>query len=158
MGVGAACVLIASSCLGQFPGRVGYGRGGFLYGQTPLWLYDPIRYSRFYSGQGFYNYPPPVFAPPKVLVPRRSVMSLPGLTGRVVGLDQRRKLIHLRLAAETITVPFGPFTKFDAVDGGFPEIAPGMLVNVNQNRVVVLARGEPSQGGWAVPPPPAPGQ
>lgn len=135
----SACLVIAASCLGQYGGF----QGGYGFGRTPLWLYDPVRYSRFYSGSGYYNYPPPVFAPPKVLIPSRSVSSLPGLTGRVVGLNQRQKLITLRLPAETINVPFGPFTKFQAADGSFPEIAPGMLVNVNQNMVTVLARGQP---------------
>jgi hypothetical protein len=145
----AAYLVMASSVLGQ------YG----VFGRTPAWLYDPIRYARFYSGSGYYNYPPPVLAPPKVLAPRRSVMSLPGLTGRVVGLNERQKLITLRLPAETVNVPFGPFTRFQAADGSFPEIAPGMLINVNQNMVTVLARGEPPprpESQQQPPPPPRP--
>jgi hypothetical protein len=143
-----ASLWIVASTLGQFTiqqsshGRGIYGGYGY-YGRTPLWLYDPVRYNRFYSGSGFYNYPPPVIAPPKVLIPQRSVDSLPGLTGRVVGLNMRQKLITLRLPAETIDVPYGPLTRFRAVDGSFPEITPGDLVNVNQNQVTVLARGQP---------------
>jgi hypothetical protein len=150
----AAYLVLASSVLGQS----GYG----FYGQTPLWLYDPVRYARFYSGSGYYNYPPPVFAPPKTLVPPRSVMSLPGLTGRVIGLNERQKLITLRLPAETVNVPYGPFTRFEAIDGSFPEIGPGMLINVNQNRVTVLARGQYGTPRYDTqedrpPPPPTPG-
>jgi hypothetical protein len=145
----AAYLLMASSVVGQY---------GF-YGRTPLWLYDPVGYSRFYSGSGYYGYPPPVVAPPRVLVPPRSVMSLPGLTGRVIGLNERQKLITLRLPAETVNVPYGPFTRFEAIDGSFPEIAPGMLINVNQNRVTVLARGQygAPQYDAQPPPPPSPG-
>jgi hypothetical protein len=140
----AAYLVMASSVVGQ----------GF-FGQTPLWLYDPVRYARFYSGSGYYNYPPPVLAPPRVVVPPRSVMSLPGLTGRVIGLNERQKLITLRLPAETVNVPYGPFTRFQAADGSFPEIAPGMLINVNRNMVTVLARGQ-SPPVTEPPPPPQP--
>jgi hypothetical protein len=142
----AAYLVMASSVLGQY---------GF-YGRTPLWLYDPVRYSRFYSGSGYYSYPPPVVAPPRVLIPPRSVMSLPGLTGRVIGLNERQKLITLRLPAETVNVPYGPFTRFDTIDGSFPEIVPGMLINVNQNRVTVLARGQYGRPQYDTPPPPSP--
>jgi hypothetical protein len=147
----AACLIIVSSLVGQlqfthyYARGPGYGYGGYggYYGRTPLPLYDPIRYARYYSGSGFYTYAPPAIANPRVIVPFKSVMSLPGITGRVVGLDERRKLITLRLPAESIEVPFGPFTKFRAADGSFPEITPGMLINVNHNMVTVLARGQP---------------
>jgi hypothetical protein len=127
-------LLMVSSALGQY---FGY------YGRTPLPLYDPVRYARYYSGSGFYTYAPPAVYPPRVIIPYRSVSSLPGITGRVLELDERRKLIMLRGPAETIQVPFGPLTRFRAVDGSFPEITPGMLINVNQNMVTVLARGQP---------------
>jgi hypothetical protein len=71
----------------------------------------------------------------------------------VEGLNERQKLITLRLPAETVNVPYGPLTRFEAIDGSFPEIVPGMLINVNRNRVTVLARG---QYGTTVPPPPSP--
>jgi hypothetical protein len=130
----AACLLVLSGVVGQFP----YGYG---YGRTPLPYYDPIRYARFYNGEGYYNYVPPPIANPRVIVPWRSVDSLPGLTGRVLGLNQSRKLITLRLPADTIHVPYGDKTRFRALDGGFPEIAPGMLINVDHGTITVLNRG-----------------
>jgi hypothetical protein len=142
-----ACLFILSSVVGQFPYSYnpgGYYHGGYVYyGRTPLPLYDPIRYSRFYSGSGYYNYVPPAIANPRVIIPYRSIDSLPGFTGRVVGLNERQKLITLRLPAETIAVPYGDKTQFRALDGGFPEIAPGMLINVNRNQITVLNRGQP---------------
>jgi hypothetical protein len=132
----SAGLFIAASVAGQFYGPYGYGR-------TPLPLYDPIRYARYYSGSGFYGFVPPAVLNPRVIVPFRPVTSLPGITGRVVALDERRRLITLRLPAETTQVPYGPFTQFRSANGGFPEITPGSLINVNQNMVTVLAQAQP---------------
>jgi hypothetical protein len=138
----AACLIILSSVVGQFPYQYPRGYGGYgYYGRTPLPLYDPIRYARYYSGSGFYSYSPPAIAPPKVLVPQRAISSLPGLTGRVVALNERQQLITLRLAAQTVEVPYGPLTQFRAVDGDFPEITPGILINVDHNMITVIRRG-----------------
>ena len=134
----AASLIILTSMFGQFP----YHSGGYgYYGRTPLPLYDPIRYARYYSGSGYYAYTPPAIAPPKVLIPTRSISSLPGLTGRVVALNERQQLITLRLAAQTVEVPYGPLTQFRAADGDFPEITPGILINVNHNLITVIRRG-----------------
>ena len=133
-----ACLFVLTSVVGQFPYQQQRGYG--YYGRTPLPLYDPIRYARYYSGSGYYNYAPPAIAPPKVIVPRRAISSLPGLTGRVVALNERQQLITLRLAAETVEVPYGPLTRFRAADGDFPEITPGILINVNQNTITVIRR------------------
>src|SRR5262245_42098900 len=115
--MGAACLIVLTSIVGQFPYPLarGYGYGYGFYGRTPLPLYDPIRYARFYNGSGYYGYAPPAIAPPKVIVPSRPISSLPGLTGRVVALNERKQLITLRLAAETVDVPYGPLTQFRAI-------------------------------------------
>jgi len=135
----AASLIMLTGVLGQFPYQHPGGYG--YYGRTPLPLYDPIRYARYYSGSGYYAYNPPAIAPPKVLIPRRAISSLPGLTGRVVALNERQQLITLRLAAETVEVPYGPLTQFRAADGDFPEITPGILINVNHNLITVIRRG-----------------
>ena len=104
-------LLMVSSALGQY---FGY------YGRTPLPLYDPVRYARYYSGSGFYTYAPPAVYPPRVIIPYRSVSSLPGITGRVLELDERRKLIMLRGPAETIQFRLVPSRDFARLTGAFP--------------------------------------
>ena len=72
----AACLLLMSGVLGQYPYYPGggyapaYGYG--YYQRTPLTYYDPMRYARYYSGSGYYSYAPPAVANPEVLTPRRS--------------------------------------------------------------------------------------
>jgi hypothetical protein len=141
----SACLILMGTVVGQYPHQGSYGYGYF--NRTPLPLYDPIRYARFYGGSGYYNFVPPAVASPKVLVPQRAITSLPGLTGRVVALNERQQLITLRLAAETVEVPYGPLTQFRAADGDFPEIKPGILINVNRNLITVIRKGQPAGDG-----------
>jgi hypothetical protein len=91
-----------------------------------------------YRGLGYYNFAPPAIANPKVIIPSRAITSLPGITGRVVALNERQQLITLRLPAETVEVPYGPLTQFRAADGDFPEITPGILINVSRNMITVI--------------------
>jgi hypothetical protein len=142
-----AYLVILSSFVGQFNNTQYYARGVYpgygYFGRSPLPWYDPVRYARYYSGSGFYSYTPPPIADPEVIIPKHSVTSMPGLTGLVVGLNEANKSITLRLPVKTVSVPFGPKTKFQSSDGSFPEIKPGMLVNVDHDTITVLNRGRP---------------
>jgi hypothetical protein len=140
----AACLILVSSVVGQYPyNRVaGYGYG-YGYGRTPLSYYDPVRYNRYYEGSGYYNYAPPVIANSEIINFQKPVpTTLPGVTGLVVSLDEQRKQITLQLAASTMSVPYGAGTHFLANDGDFPVIKPGNLINVNQNTITILRRGQ----------------
>src|SRR5436305_14539004 len=104
----AACLLLVSSVLGQYPyypgvgysPSYGYGYGSsYGYGfpqRTPLPYMDPTRYARYYSGSGYYSYTPPAIANPEVLSPKRSVTSLPGTTGLVLAVDAKKKPLTLQ--------------------------------------------------------------
>ena len=143
-----ASLIILSGFLGQytqFYPRTNYPGYGY-YGRTPLTWYDPVRYARYYEGSGMYSYTPPAIEDPEVIAPKQSVMSLPGLTGLVVGLNEKGTAMTLRLPTKTVSVPFGPKTQFRSKDGSFPEIKPGLLVNVNQDTVTVLSQGRGGQG------------
>jgi hypothetical protein len=142
----AAYFLVIASALGQYPyyppGGYAPGYGYGYYGRTPLPAYDPMRYSRFYSGEGYYRVAPPVIANPEVLTPRRTDESLPGTTGLVLAVDEQKKQITLQLPASKLTVAYGPATHFLATDGNFPVIKPGNLINVNQNTITILRRSQ----------------
>jgi hypothetical protein len=151
----AAWILLVSSVLGQvnpyYPSgfTVGYGNtygpGYGYYARTPLPAFDPMRYNRFYSGEGFYNFQPPVIANPEVINLRRSdtatSASPAALTGRVVAVDEAKKQITVQLPAGQVIVPYGPTTHFVAADGNLPVIKPGNLISVNQNTITILRRG-----------------
>lgn len=112
----------------------GYGYG---YGLSRP-AYDPVGYYRYYSGSGFYTLPrTPVF-PPRVISIRPGLMDRPGVTGRVIGLDERAQSISLRLPAGTVSVHYGPGTRFRSLDDGFPEVRPGAIVNVDRETITVL--------------------
>jgi hypothetical protein len=142
----AAYILLISSTLGQtvyYPAGAyapGYGYGYF--GRTPLPAYDPMRYNRFYSGEGFYGFAPPPVANPEVVNLRRTDQSVPGKTGVVLAVDEQQKKITLQLPTSKETVAYGPTTHFLAADGNFPVIKPGNLVNVNQNTITILRRSQ----------------
>jgi len=140
----AACFLLLSSVVGQYPyyPQGGYGPGYGYYTRTPLQYYDPTRYARYYSGSGYYSYAPPAIANPEVLVPKQPAASMPGTTGLVIAVDEQKKLISLQLPASTVSVPYGPNTHFLASDGNFPVIKPGNLINVNQNTITILRRSQ----------------
>ena len=130
-----ASLLILTGFLGQntqYYSRSVYPGYGY-YGQTPLTWYDPVRYARYYEGAGMYNYVPPAIEEPEVIVPKQSVMAMPGLTGLVVGMNEKQNSVTLRLPMKTVSVTFGPKTQFRSKDGSFPEIKPGVLVNINQD-------------------------
>jgi hypothetical protein len=139
----AACLLLVSSVVGQYPY---YPSGGYYpgygYYRTPLQSYDPMRYARYYSGSGYYSYAPPAIANPEVITPKQPLTSLPGTTGLVVSVNEQKKLITVQLPANTVTVAYGPQTHFLASDGNFPVIKPGNLINVNQNTITILRRSQ----------------
>jgi hypothetical protein len=141
-------LLVALGSVGQFgyagPFQGGFGRPGFGYFGYPLSLpyYDPIGYYRYYNGAGYYRLAPTPVFPPKVITIRPWLMERPGLTGRVVGLDERARTITLRLPAETVLVRYGSETRWRAVDDSFPEIRPGALINVDHGTITVLRQGE----------------
>jgi hypothetical protein len=142
----AACLLLMSSVVGQYPyypgGGYYPGYGNGYYMRTPLQAYDPTRYARYYSGSGYYSYAPPAIANPEVFTPKQPVGSLPGTTGLVVSVDEKKKLITVQLPANTVAVAYGPQTHFLASDGNFPVIKPGNLINVNQNTITILQRSQ----------------
>jgi hypothetical protein len=117
-------------------------------GPVKAQVYDPSGYADYYGRMGYYNYlyrglgyyifVPPAIANPRVIIPSRAITSLPGITGRVVALDERQPLITLRLPAETVEEPSGPLTQFRAADGDFLEITPGILINVNRDMITVI--------------------
>jgi hypothetical protein len=146
----AAYFLLWSSVVGQYPyyppaGAVpGYGYTyPYAYGRTPLPAYDPMRYNRFYSGEGYYRVAPPVIANPEVITPARSDTPVSGTTGVVLAVNEEKKQITLQLPASKTVVAYGPTTHFLAADGNFPVIKPGNLINVNQNTITILRRSEP---------------
>ena len=143
-------LLLALGSVGQFgyAGPFGsHGHGGFagpgfgLYGYAiSRPAYDPILYYRTYNGSGFYTLrPTPVF-PPKVITLAPGLMGRPGVTGRVVKLDEGSKTITLRLPAETVLVRYGAATRFLSLDESFPEIKPGVIVNVDGGTITVLRK------------------
>jgi hypothetical protein len=165
----SAWVVLIASVVGQYPvyapggyyPSAGYGYGYGYYGRTPLPAFDPMRYSRFYSGEGYYNYAPPVIANPEVINFPRSATSTAtatspgmttttttaatpstaaGITGRVLAVNEPQKQITLQLPASTVIVPYGPATHFLATDGNFPVVKPGNLISVNQNTITILRR------------------
>jgi hypothetical protein len=139
----AACLILVSSVVGQYPYYPGGGGYGYGYGRTPLSTYDPVRYNRFYEGSGSYSYAPPVIANSEIINFKQPVpTTLPGVTGLVVALNQQQKQITVQLAASTVSVPYGPSTHFLASDGDFPVIKPGNLINVNQNTITILRRSQ----------------
>jgi hypothetical protein len=154
----AAWLLLASSVLGQvnpyYPAgyTLGYGNtyGYGYFARTPLPAFDPMRYNRFYSGEGFYNFAPPVVANPEVINLRRpdtstststlASSSSATLTGQVLAVDEPKKQITVQLPAGKVIVPYGPTTHFVAADGNLPVIKPGNLINVSQNTITILRR------------------
>jgi hypothetical protein len=152
----AAWLLLASSVLGQvnpyYPAgyTLGYGNtyGYGYFARTPLPAFDPMRYNRFYSGEGFYNYAPPVVANPEVINLRRpdsststsALSSSATLTGQVLAVDEPKKQITVQLPASKVIVPYGPTTHFVAADGNLPVIKPGNLISVSQNTITILRR------------------
>jgi hypothetical protein len=140
---------MVSSVLGQmnpyYPGGFspGYGNSYGYFARTPLPAFDPMRYNRFYSGEGFYNFTPPAIANPEVINLRRSDTSTStsaGLTGQVLAVDEPKKQITVQLPASKVIVPYGPTTHFVAADGNLPVIKPGNLISVNQNTITILRR------------------
>jgi hypothetical protein len=144
----AAYLLLMSSVLGQYPYypaggyAPGYGNGYGYYARTPLQTMDPMRYNRFYSGEGYYTYTPPVIANPEVINLKRPDAPTTGTTGLVLALNEQKKQITLQLPAGTTVVPYGPSTHFLAADGDFPVIKLGNLINVNQNTITILRRSQ----------------
>ena len=130
----------------------GYGLG--YYGRTPLQYYDPMRYNRFYSGEGYYTFVPPPIENPQVInlrrtsapssgvTPTSSTAATAGTTGLVVALNEQKKEITLRIPAGTAVVSYGPTTHFVAADGDLPVIKPGNLINVNQSTITILRRSQ----------------
>ena len=124
---------------GPYVSHGGYYAGyGYGFGLSRP-AYDPIGYYRYYSGSGFYTLAPTPVFPPKVISIRPGLTDRPGVTGRVIGLDERARSITLRMPAETVSVHFGPGTRFRSVDGGFPEIRPGAIINVDRETITVVA-------------------
>jgi len=153
----AACLILMSSVVGQYyssplggsvPVYNNNGYGYYGYPRTPLPYVDPMRYNRFYSGEGYYTYAPPVIANPEVINLNRPVTPAPattpttGTTGTVIGLNEPKKQITLQIPAGTLIVAYGPSTHFLAADGDLPVIKPGNLVNVNQNTITILRRSQ----------------
>jgi hypothetical protein len=144
----AACLLLMSSITGQYAYypvnsyAPGYQYGYRYYARTPLPMFDPMRYNRFYSGEGYYRYSPPVIANPQVINFTKPVTTLPGTAGLVVAVNEQTRQITLQLPASTATVSYGPTTHFLANDGDFPVIKPGNLINVNQNTITILRRSQ----------------
>ena len=160
--ISPALLIVSSSLLGQAPYYPGYtyapsyGYGYGYYNRTPLPNYDPMRYARFYSGEGYYSYAPPVIASPEVINFPHPATAQPsanaggqaqapqgtpaGVTGVVVALDESKKQIKLQLPNGNATVAYGPNTHFMSSDGNVPAIKPGNLVNVNQNTITILKR------------------
>jgi hypothetical protein len=154
----AISLFLMSSIVGQYPYVPGgyapmYPYGYGYYGRTPLQVYDPTRYARFYSGEGYYSYAPPVVANPEVLVPPHTTQTptrtqaprqaaASGFTGLVLGVDESRKQITVQLPTSKVNVPYGPTTHFLAADGNFPVIKPGNLISVNQNTITILRRSQ----------------
>ena len=164
----AAYLLVMSSMLGQYPyypaaGSFapalgigpGYGYGYGNYGRTPLQYYDPMRYNRFYSGEGYYTFVPPAIENPEVInfrrtptpttsgvTPTASTAATAGTTGLVVALNEQKKEITLKIPAGTAVVSYGPTTHFVASDGDLPVIKPGNLINVNQSTITILRRSQ----------------
>jgi hypothetical protein len=136
--VGYAGPYVHGSAMYPYAGRYGYG---YSFG-TPLPLYDPIAYYRYHNGAGFYTLrPTPVF-PPKVITIRPPLMGRPGVTGRVVKLDEGAKTITLRLPGETVAVRYGSATRWRSLDDGFPEVQPGNIINVDRDTITILRRGD----------------
>jgi hypothetical protein len=142
-------LLVALGSAGQFGYPGGYFHGGFYgpYGRfgypygyygAPLPFLDPVGYARYYNGSGYYTTPPTPVFPPKVVTVPKGLMDRPGVTGRVIGLDEQERLITLRLPAETVRVRYGPGTRWRSADDGFPEVRPGAIVNVDGSTVTVL--------------------
>ena len=121
-------------------GYAGYGYG-YGYGLSRP-AYDPIGYYRYYNGAGFYRLPPTPVFPPKVITIRPGLMDRPGVTGRVLGLDEAAKAISLRLPAETVSVRYGPGTRFRSIGDGFPEVRPGAIINVDRETITVLGMAD----------------
>jgi hypothetical protein len=72
----ASTILLLAALTGQYPYNPynPYQTGGYRYGygygygpRTPLPTYDPVRYARYYSGEGLYGFAPPVIANPEVI-------------------------------------------------------------------------------------------
>jgi hypothetical protein len=141
-------LLVALGSAGQFGypggnfygGYGGFGWYGYPYAHTaaPNRFWDPVGYARFYNGAGYYTTPRTPVYPPKVITVPKGLMDLPGVTGRVIGLDEQERLITLRLPAETVRVRYGPGTRWRSADDGFPEVRPGAIVNVDGATVTVL--------------------
>jgi hypothetical protein len=138
-----------SSVVGQYPYYYAPAYG--YYGRTPLNYYDPMRYNRFYSGEGYYTYAPPGIQNPEVVNFRKPATPSPGTTGVVTAVDENKKRITLQLPVGTMSVAYGPTTHFLANDGNFPIIKPGNLVNVNQNTITILQRTQPQPAPAARP-------
>jgi hypothetical protein len=149
-----AYLLLISSTLGQYPyyppGAYAPGYGYGYYARTPLPALDPMRYNRFYSGEGFYTFAPPVIVNPEVINLRppgtptsTSISTSPAnLTGLVLAVDEPKKQITVQLPASKVIVPYGPATHFVAADGNLPVIKPGNLISVNQNTITILRRSQ----------------
>ena len=143
MGIALLVALSSVGQMGFYPGGLGYpgygNRFGFGLGYgIPRPYYDPIGYYRHYNGAGYYTLPPTPVFPPKVITIQPRIMDRPGVTGRVVSLDEGTKTITLRLPAETVAVRYGPLTRFTSVVDSFPEIRPGALINVDHATITVL--------------------
>jgi hypothetical protein len=161
----AAYLLVMSSVLGQYPYSPaagsfapaygigpGYGYGNGYYGRTPLQNYDPMRYQRFYNGEGYYTFVPPAIENPEVInlrrtptsgvTPTSSVAATSGTTGVVLALNEPKKEITLKIPAGTSVVSYGPTTHFVAADGDLPVIKTGNLINVNQSTITILRRSQ----------------
>jgi hypothetical protein len=124
-------------------GYYGYGPGyGYGYGFVPRPYYDPAGYYRYYSGTGYYTVPPTYVGTPRVITVPRPLMDRPGVTGRVVSIDEGSKTVTLRLPAETARFRYGPSTRWRSLDDSFPEVRPGAIVNVDRDVVTVLRRGD----------------
>jgi hypothetical protein len=154
----AAWLVLISSVVGQYPYYAtpyyGYGYG---YGyRTPLNYYDPIRYNRFYAGEGNYRFQPAPIANPEVINFKRPAPSTPGTTGLVMAVDEKQKRITLQLPVGTTSIAYGPNTHFLAADGNFPVIKPGNVINVNQNTITILQREQNPSPNPAPAPAPAP--
>ena len=158
-----AYLLLISSVLGQYPSPpgsyapaygIGNGYGYGYYGRTPLQTYDPMRYARFYNGEGYYTFVPPAIENPEVInlrppvtptsnvTPTSSVAARSGTTGVVLALNEPKKQITLQIPAGTAVVSYGPTTHFVAADGDLPVIKPGNLINVNQSTITILRRSQ----------------
>jgi hypothetical protein len=145
-----ATLLLLSSVLGQYPyyPPAGYapGYGYPYYGRTPLQTYDPMRYNRYYSGEGFYTYNPPAIENPEVINFRQPAPAPtpapPTITGVVLAVDEPHKQLKVQLPTTVTTIAYGPSTHFLAADGNFPVIKPGNLIKVEQNTITILRRSQ----------------